>query len=177
MARTYVISAQGKVCRNFHLSKSFIVSSTVTTNSTNGDKVWSTQLHAFSRLICLTRSFLRGVPAVVDFAAMRDAVKRLGGDPEKINPVCPADLVIDHSIQVDFNRRWERWMSTWVFGFVQDCGVHVRVCGCVCVSVSVVCVSIVCVWLNKRRKSLKRYSGKRKLIDFPVKILGAGRKI
>ncbi|KAK3566729.1 hypothetical protein QTP86_004464 [Hemibagrus guttatus] len=45
-----------------------------------------------------------GVPAVVDFAAMRDAVKKLGGDPEKINPVCPADLVIDHSIQVDFNR-------------------------------------------------------------------------
>ncbi|XP_060011171.1 cytoplasmic aconitate hydratase isoform X2 [Lagenorhynchus albirostris] len=46
-----------------------------------------------------------GVPAVVDFAAMRDAVKKLGGNPEKINPVCPADLVIDHSIQVDFNRR------------------------------------------------------------------------
>ncbi|XP_077201386.1 cytoplasmic aconitate hydratase isoform X1 [Paroedura picta] len=46
-----------------------------------------------------------GVPAVVDFAAMRDAVKVLGGNPEKINPVCPADLVIDHSIQVDFNRR------------------------------------------------------------------------
>uniref|UniRef100_A0A0K8S2Z2 Cytoplasmic aconitate hydratase n=1 Tax=Crotalus horridus TaxID=35024 RepID=A0A0K8S2Z2_CROHD len=46
-----------------------------------------------------------GVPAVVDFAAMRDAVKALEGDPEKINPVCPADLVIDHSIQVDFNKR------------------------------------------------------------------------
>ncbi|KAG8455057.1 hypothetical protein GDO86_001323, partial [Hymenochirus boettgeri] len=46
-----------------------------------------------------------GVPAVVDFAAMRDAVQRLGGDPQTINPVCPADLVIDHSIQVDFNRR------------------------------------------------------------------------
>ncbi|KFO19757.1 Cytoplasmic aconitate hydratase [Fukomys damarensis] len=46
-----------------------------------------------------------GVPAVVDFAAMRDAVKKLGGDPKKINPICPADLVIDHSIQVDFNRR------------------------------------------------------------------------
>lgn len=46
-----------------------------------------------------------GVPAVVDFAAMRDAVKTLGGDPESINPVCPADLVIDHSIQVDFNRK------------------------------------------------------------------------
>ncbi|XP_053977010.1 cytoplasmic aconitate hydratase-like [Hylaeus volcanicus] len=45
-----------------------------------------------------------GVPAVVDFAAMRDAVKRLGGDPDKINPICPSDLVIDHSIQVDFIR-------------------------------------------------------------------------
>ena len=49
--------------------------------------------------------FFRGVPAVVDFAAMRDAVKRLGGDPGKINPLCPADLVIDHSVQVDVSRR------------------------------------------------------------------------
>ncbi|XP_067652924.1 cytoplasmic aconitate hydratase-like isoform X1 [Haliotis asinina] len=45
-----------------------------------------------------------GVPAVVDFATMRDAIKRLEGDPEKINPVCPADLVIDHSVQVDVSR-------------------------------------------------------------------------
>ncbi|XP_006609084.1 cytoplasmic aconitate hydratase-like [Apis dorsata] len=45
-----------------------------------------------------------GVPAVVDFAAMRDAIKRLGADPDKINPICPSDLVIDHSIQVDFFR-------------------------------------------------------------------------
>nr|CAB93519.1 iron regulatory protein 1A [Drosophila melanogaster] len=45
-----------------------------------------------------------GVPAVVDFAAMRDAVRELGGNPEKINPICPADLVIDHSVQVDFVR-------------------------------------------------------------------------
>ncbi|MCE8429033.1 MAG: aconitate hydratase AcnA [Candidatus Methanoperedens sp.] len=43
-----------------------------------------------------------GVPAVVDLAAMRSAVKRLGGDPACINPVIPADLVIDHSIQVDY---------------------------------------------------------------------------
>jgi aconitate hydratase len=42
-----------------------------------------------------------GVPAVVDLAAMRDAVKRLGGDPDKINPVVPVDLVIDHSVAVD----------------------------------------------------------------------------
>ena len=45
-----------------------------------------------------------GVPAVVDFAAMRDAVKTLGGDPENINPQCPSDLVIDHSVQVDVSR-------------------------------------------------------------------------
>ncbi|MEB2283508.1 MAG: aconitate hydratase AcnA [Myxococcales bacterium] len=42
-----------------------------------------------------------GVPAVVDFAAMRAAVARAGGDPERINPLVPADLVIDHSVQVD----------------------------------------------------------------------------
>ena len=43
-----------------------------------------------------------GVPAIVDLAAMRSAVARLGGDPKKINPLVPVDLVIDHSIQVDF---------------------------------------------------------------------------
>ena len=42
-----------------------------------------------------------GVPAVVDLAAMRDAMKRLGGDPALINPLQPAELVIDHSVQVD----------------------------------------------------------------------------
>jgi aconitate hydratase len=42
-----------------------------------------------------------GVPAVVDLAAMRDAMSRMGGDPGKINPLQPAELVIDHSVQVD----------------------------------------------------------------------------
>ncbi|WP_176073404.1 aconitate hydratase AcnA [Brucella intermedia] len=42
-----------------------------------------------------------GVPAVVDLAAMRDGIKALGGDPEKINPLVPVDLVIDHSVIVD----------------------------------------------------------------------------
>lgn len=42
-----------------------------------------------------------GVPCVVDLAAMRDAMKRLGGDPNKINPLVPVDLVIDHSVQTD----------------------------------------------------------------------------
>src|SRR5512135_1756153 len=42
-----------------------------------------------------------GVPAVVDLAAMRDAMQRMGGDPKKINPLQPVELVIDHSVQVD----------------------------------------------------------------------------
>jgi aconitate hydratase len=49
---------------------------------------------------------LTGVPAVVDLAAMRDAMKNLGGDPEKINPLAEVDLVIDHSVMVDnFGRK------------------------------------------------------------------------
>jgi aconitate hydratase len=42
-----------------------------------------------------------GVPAIVDLAAMRDAIRTLGGDPERVNPLAPAELVIDHSVQVD----------------------------------------------------------------------------
>jgi aconitate hydratase len=42
-----------------------------------------------------------GVPAVVDLAAMREAMQRMGGDPERVNPLLPAELVIDHSVQVD----------------------------------------------------------------------------
>ncbi|HVH28239.1 MAG TPA: aconitate hydratase AcnA [Vicinamibacterales bacterium] len=43
-----------------------------------------------------------GVPAVVDLAAMRDGIKRLGGDPDRVNPLQPVELVIDHSVQVDY---------------------------------------------------------------------------
>ena len=43
-----------------------------------------------------------GVPAVVDLAAMRSAMKRLGGDPKKINPLIPVDAVVDHSVQTDY---------------------------------------------------------------------------
>ncbi|CDI74160.1 Cytoplasmic aconitate hydratase, related [Eimeria praecox] len=45
-----------------------------------------------------------GVPAVVDLAAMRDAMERLGGDPRLINPLVSVDLVVDHSVQVDYSR-------------------------------------------------------------------------
>ncbi|MBW4090296.1 MAG: aconitate hydratase, partial [Proteobacteria bacterium] len=46
-----------------------------------------------------------GVPAVVDLAAMRDGITRLGGDPAKVNPLIPVDLVIDHSVMVDVSAR------------------------------------------------------------------------
>ncbi len=55
---------------------------------------------AFTPARVLLQDFT-GVPAVVDLAAMREAMRRLGGDPAKINPLSPADLVIDHSVQVD----------------------------------------------------------------------------
>ena len=55
---------------------------------------------AFTPARVLLQDFT-GVPAVVDLAAMRDAMQQLGGDPTRINPLLPADLVIDHSVQVD----------------------------------------------------------------------------
>ena len=67
-----------------------------------------------------------GVPAVVDLAAMRDGIKGLGGDAQKINPLNPVDLVIDHSVmidefgtprafQVNVDREYERNMERYVF--------------------------------------------------------------
>src|SRR5450432_1456351 len=55
-----------------------------------------------------------GVPAVVDLAAMREAMRTLGGDPKKINPLLPAELVIDHSVQVD------KFGTTGAFAFNAD---------------------------------------------------------
>ena len=55
---------------------------------------------AFTPARVLMQDFT-GVPAVVDLAAMRDAMSKLGGDPKKINPLSPAELVIDHSVMVD----------------------------------------------------------------------------
>src|SRR5438128_1079707 len=55
---------------------------------------------AFSPARVLLQDFT-GVPAVVDLAAMRDGIVRLGGDPRKVNPLQPVELVIDHSVQVD----------------------------------------------------------------------------
>ncbi|XP_053573247.1 iron-responsive element-binding protein 2 isoform X2 [Bombina bombina] len=45
-----------------------------------------------------------GIPAMVDFAAMRDAVKKIGKDPKQVNPACPTDLITDHTLQLDFSK-------------------------------------------------------------------------
>ncbi len=63
-------------------------------------KATPTKEIAFTPARVLMQDFT-GVPAVVDLAAMRDAMSALGGDPNKINPLSPAELVIDHSVQVD----------------------------------------------------------------------------
>src|SRR5262249_3690088 len=56
---------------------------------------------AFTPARVLLQDFT-GVPAIVDLAAMRDGIARLGGDPAKVNPLQPVELVIDHSVQVDY---------------------------------------------------------------------------
>ncbi|MGB5406941.1 MAG: aconitate hydratase AcnA [Thiogranum sp.] len=63
-------------------------------------KAQPTQEIAYRPARVLMQDFT-GVPAIVDLAAMRDAMRALGGDPEKINPLQPAELVIDHSMQID----------------------------------------------------------------------------
>jgi len=69
-----------------------------------------------------------GVPAVVDFAAMREAIRKIGGDPKKVNPLLPADLVIDHSVQVDkfgsdkafaFNAELENYRNVERYAFLR----------------------------------------------------------
>ena len=64
------------------------------------EKASSTKEVPFKPARILMQDFT-GVPAVVDLAAMRDGIIRLGGDPAKVNPLVPVDLVIDHSVQVD----------------------------------------------------------------------------
>ena len=69
------------------------------------EKASSTKEVPFKPARILLQDFT-GVPAVVDLAAMRDGLTRLGGNPAKVNPLVPVDLVIDHSVMVDvFGRR------------------------------------------------------------------------
>jgi aconitate hydratase len=77
----------------------------VTENDVKGIAAWNaTNVNAVELPFKPARVILQdftGVPCVVDLAAMRAAMKRAGGDPQKINPLIPVDLVIDHSVQVD----------------------------------------------------------------------------
>lgn len=61
-----------------------------------------------------------GVPTVVDLAALRSAMQRMGGDPQKINPVIPVDLVIDHSVQVDVFGRSDALVRNAEMEFVRN---------------------------------------------------------
>jgi len=78
----------------------------VTEEAVKNVAAWSPQLDTAAEVPFMpARVVLQdftGVPAVVDLAAMRSAMQRLGGDPKRISPLVPADLVIDHSVQVDF---------------------------------------------------------------------------
>ncbi|XP_042328691.1 iron-responsive element-binding protein 2 [Sceloporus undulatus] len=68
---------------------------------------WKAKQNNVEVPFCPARVLLQdftGIPAMVDFAAMREAVKNLGGDPTKVYPACPTDLTVDHSLQIDFNK-------------------------------------------------------------------------
>jgi len=68
---------------------------------------------------CVVFVFNSGVPAIVDLAGLRDAMKRLGGNPKDINPLVPVDLVVDHSVQVDA-------FGSYVFVFIFLATMHVN---------------------------------------------------
>ncbi len=104
---------------------------TVTLDDIRAFGIWATQGGQNPREIAyrparvLMQDFT-GVPAVVDLAAMRDGIIGLGGDPQKINPLAPVDLVIDHSVMIDefgtprafqanVDREYERNMERYVF--------------------------------------------------------------
>ncbi|VDK57159.1 unnamed protein product [Cylicostephanus goldi] len=91
----YLLEAAVRHCDGFHVSESDV--------ETILNWRQSQEAHSeipFKPARVILQDFT-GVPAIVDLAAMRDAVQSLGADPSRINPVCPVDLVIDHSVQVD----------------------------------------------------------------------------
>lgn len=90
-------------CDNFHVLQKD-VDSILNWSLLKGDANHQTDTEVSFKPARVILQDFTGVPAVVDFAAMRDAVLQLGGDPNRINPICPSDLVIDHSVQVDYAR-------------------------------------------------------------------------
>uniref|UniRef100_A0A0N5CB86 Cytoplasmic aconitate hydratase n=1 Tax=Strongyloides papillosus TaxID=174720 RepID=A0A0N5CB86_STREA len=91
----YLLESAVRYCDGFHILEKDVQ------NILDWEKTQFNQTEiSFKPARVLLQDFT-GVPAVVDLAAMRDAVQAMGGDPRKINPICPVDLVIDHSVQVD----------------------------------------------------------------------------
>uniref|UniRef100_A0A0K0FHH9 Cytoplasmic aconitate hydratase n=1 Tax=Strongyloides venezuelensis TaxID=75913 RepID=A0A0K0FHH9_STRVS len=92
----YLLESAVRYCDGFHILEKDVQ------NILDWEKTQYNQTEiSFKPARVLLQDFT-GVPAVVDLAAMRDAVQAMGGDPGKINPICPVDLVIDHSVQVDY---------------------------------------------------------------------------
>jgi len=103
--RLDALDKQGTSTRHLPYSLRILLENLLRTEDVRALAAWNSQSKpdkeiAFTPSRVLLQDFT-GVPAVVDLAAMRDAMKRLGGDPKLINPLQPAELVIDHSVQVD----------------------------------------------------------------------------
>ncbi|XP_030911774.1 iron-responsive element-binding protein 2, partial [Geospiza fortis] len=82
---------------------------------------WKTKQNHVEVPFCPARVVLQdftGIPAMVDFAAMREAVRNAGGDPVKVNPACPTDLTVDHSLQIDFSK----WCCYYLIKSFAICG-------------------------------------------------------
>ncbi|CAJ0914145.1 unnamed protein product, partial [Mesorhabditis belari] len=91
----YLLEAAVRYCDDFHVKKADVET------ILNWEEMQTAQAEIPFKPARVILQDFTGVPAVVDLAAMRDAVQQMGADPAKINPVCPVDLVIDHSVQVD----------------------------------------------------------------------------
>lgn len=95
-SKKILLEAAIRHCREFSIESRVIEA--IASPGKNG--VRETEIPFFPARVVLQD--FTGVPALVDLASMRNALEKLGGDPEKINPLLPAQLVIDHSVQIDF---------------------------------------------------------------------------
>ncbi|CAJ0575793.1 unnamed protein product, partial [Mesorhabditis spiculigera] len=91
----YLLESAVRYCDDFHVKKADVET------ILNWQEMQTAQAEIPFKPARVILQDFTGVPAIVDLAAMRDAVQHMGADPAKINPVCPVDLVIDHSVQVD----------------------------------------------------------------------------
>ncbi|KAF2285753.1 hypothetical protein GH714_007637 [Hevea brasiliensis] len=103
-------------CDNFQVTKEDVE------KIIDWEKKSSKQVEIPFKPACVLLQDFTGVPAVVDLACMRDAIKNLGSEPKKINPLVPVDLVIDHSVQVDVARSENAVQANMEFEFQRNKG-------------------------------------------------------